>query len=406
MKEGRGLKCPGCGAPLRWRGDLPVIECRYCKTHVATGTGQSTREAAQGRSDMSPKVMGIWLAVIGVLMLGGIVTAAVGAFGGAGSLGAGPRVAPTMLASLPMNATRAQLVKVVGGEGRERKRLVVWLKDSSFDELYLEWDDGHPEHVSGAVMNTTGARANPQAAQIVARLQKQLGRRFGPGSDGATYSHAGTSGFLHMTAKGASLSIRVRPEDDPLWKERMAALWKVMVSAVQGTEPAVDEATRRNLLGWGYPPGQVAAVDVRTTLSDSLTSIPKRFPGAKKSTSGGLTFSVLLDQRLFQDANLIWDNSADAKLGRVSMYYRDRSPASYAAARGCLLQALGPGTEKVDNAAAQTTRHEWSLAGLGGVTLTDHAAIVYVHDWFRGKGAPSQEDFARTIDALARCQLP
>ena len=49
------LKCPNCGAPVRWRGEAPVVACRYCDTHVATGTGRKTQEPAVVRSQMRPR---------------------------------------------------------------------------------------------------------------------------------------------------------------------------------------------------------------------------------------------------------------------------------------------------------------------------------------------------------------
>lgn len=402
MAEGRGLKCPGCGAPLRWTGDVPVLECRYCKTHVVTGTGQKTEQPAVARSAASRAVMWIWIGVVAVLVLSG-VSAALVSQGGDGSTGFGLGVPVARLEALSMATTKDQVSSTIGGTSRDGSSITVGLRGCSFDDLMLGWGDKDPSHVVRVSLSTSGGRPNPQAQQLAALLQKQLGKRFHLTEDKRSYGQHWTVASVTLTATGSNLSVHVRPDDDPAWKQRMAALWKVIVATLQGKEAAIDEAAKRDLLGWGRPLESLASIDIRTTLAEAPQAIPKLFPGAQKSTSGGLTFTVAVDHPLIDEVMLSWDNAAQARLGQITLRPFPPVPAALAAARGCLARELGAPSETIDDAANQKKRYDWAVRGLGGVTVPDHAVIVYAHSWFRGPGAPSQQDYARVIRSIATC---
>lgn len=76
MATSPGRRCPTCGAPVRWKGEVRVVECRYCQTHIDVGPWRTTLERAQARS-LRPSSQRAFVALAGVLVL---TVVAVGAF--------------------------------------------------------------------------------------------------------------------------------------------------------------------------------------------------------------------------------------------------------------------------------------------------------------------------------------
>lgn len=63
----------------------PVVECRYCQTHVTTSTGAKTEEKADTRSQMRPRNQAGVLALVFAPVLFGVVANVVGGSDGLAS---------------------------------------------------------------------------------------------------------------------------------------------------------------------------------------------------------------------------------------------------------------------------------------------------------------------------------
>ncbi len=377
MPPSHKLECPSCGAPLRWKGEAPVVACRYCGTHVHTPSGQPTAEPAvvrsQGHGGGKAGCI-VFLVVIGinlVVALIALVSAVIS--DGPGSI-AGVHVDKLVALSLEGdNATVAEALGLAPDE--EGDNLHVPLRGSGFDYAYLGWDDEHPGHV--ASFGLYAGEGHPEAASRITQLQGILGRRLV--LDGETWGWHWADGYLHAADDLSNLGFHADPDDDPHWQYRMQLLWSACTAVATGKPFEPSDDTRTAWLAHGYDMGDLAAMDLRYDVDSVRAYMPSVFPGAHEAVFSGLDFTIPLAHPWFGQVELSWPNQAGGTIESAGLRpapghqsFPDPLPI-----RQCLDKALGQGEVRVDDHLKGSWSARWTLNDevwlhLGQYSLTLH----------------------------------
>jgi len=372
------LECPSCGAPLRWKGEAPVVACRYCDTHVHTPTGQVTHEPAvvrsQGKGGGGCLVLGI---ILGVNLLVGAIALVVNLV--TSGVGGVTGVPFADLAALDLASDNASAAAALGlSPDAEGDDLHVPLRGTVFDYAYLRWEDDHPEHVASFGLYASDGLDDP--APVLAALDASLGRRLEPPQDETRYWRWAGS-HLNLQLDGSHLGVHADPESDPHWAYRTRLLWSVVLAAAQGQALETQASTRKAWLAHGYTISELAALDVRTDVDSAVATTQARFPGSHAEPFISLDVDIPLAHAWFGAAELSWANEAGGALEGLAL-----SPApghqtfpDQQAIRACLDRAIGAGEHRVDDHLAGTWSASWefrdgSWAHISRYSLNLHAS--------------------------------
>jgi hypothetical protein len=375
------LECPSCGAPLRWKGEAPVVACRYCDTHVHTPSGQVTQQPAVVRSQGKASGGGciVAAAILGVnLLAGGIALIAQVVSSGIGSVSGVPF---EELASISLEADNATIAAALGLKpDEEGDDLHIPLRGSDFDFAWLRWEEAHPEHVASFGFHVSDGHPDPAA--LTAALEGSLGRRLAPTeSSSRHWRWAGSS--LHVAEDGSHLGGNSDPEDDPHWAYRTRLLWTVALAAAQGAPLQVQPETRKAWLAHGYRLGELVALDLRTDVDRAVAVMQSGFPGSHAVPFISLDIEVPLDHAWFGEAELSWANEPGGPLEALSLGPAPGHPTfpDQAAIRACLDRALGTGEYRVDDHLEGTWSVNWAFRDGSWAHLSQYALNLHAgHD--------------------------
>jgi hypothetical protein len=393
------LTCPGCGAPVRWRGKHPVVECRYCGTHVATGSGQKTDAPAQVVSRMRPRTLLLAYGSAGlftVLMVGvSLVGALLGRPGGI----TGTSVAE--VATLSMASTIEQVCEATGADAYSETSVCIYYSGGVWDYVCLTWDEDLPEHVQSFSFHSSH-EDDAGTAGVADLLGSNLGRRFYVDGDGAlSWGWAGA--WLHGDHERTFLSVSSDPESDDGWRVRMALLWAAVVGANLGNQTDVDEVTARQWLGQGYRPLALATLDITIDVDQASSQVTATVPGAVESRWSGLTFEVPIDHPQLGGLDLGWANAAGGKVDSISFDPppgRDAFP-DQAALQACITAIFGPPEDLELDHLAGTRYQMWEPEGLASVHL--YPTYLSVSAWSWHGDPPSNATWTKLLRALDSC---
>ncbi len=393
------LECPSCGAPLRWKGEAPVVACRYCDTHVHTPTGQVTREPAVVRSQPKSSAGCTVLAVIvGVnLMVGAIALVASLATEGVGGVAG---VSIDTLATISLEADNATIAAALGlAPDDDGDDLHIPLRGSDFDYAFLRWDDGYPDHVASIGFYATDGHPDP--ATLLATLDHSLGRRLEPETDGYRYwrwagSHA------NVSIDGSHLGAHSDPESDSHWAYRTRLLWSVVLAAASGRPLELEPATRKAWLAHGYSLGELGAMDLGQDVDSAAVYMASTFPGSHAEAFISLDVEVPLSHPWFGAAELSWENEPNGPLEttRLSPIPGAQTFPDQAAIRRCLDAAMGPGEHRVDDHLAGTWSMSWERPGETWAHLSRYA--LNIHHGQDRRTPPAWRRFIASLEACAQ----
>jgi len=390
----RQLKCPRCGAPLTWKGDVNVVECRYCQTHVVVESGQRT-QAPAGAVAHKPLPMAVWIAVgggtmflVALLSMVAFVNASRGS-----ATGAGKKATPAEVAAAPLNSTPEQMAQHFGVQ-IYRGTVHVDLDHPLFDRAHFSWDENHLEHVSGLTLSSIEDKIAPD---LVERIKAQLGRVFRGASTGG-YQYNGHR--VNLGYNTSNVGVHAHTFDDPRWKERFAALWTVLKGAALGTQDRLDDASKRNILNIDNPLMRINDIRFDIDVDGAEREVKRVIPGA---VSRKEHHSVGLNHPWFESAGLSWENAEGGRWSGVNLSYPKEF--DFKAQRSELERCLEPvmGEPKVhvrDHMAGDVYLTYDPKKGLPYLTVTDQMLMMSLRDQ---RDPTTRRGLHRLVKALSKC---
>jgi len=392
------LECPNCGAPLRWKGEAPVVACRYCDTHVHTPTGQVTREPTVVRSQRKTSGGCAILAItigfpVAILLIAGIATMI------SGGVGSVTGVSIETLASVSLEADNATIAAALGlAPDDEGDDLHIPLRGSDFDYAFLRWEDGYPDHV--ASFGFYAGDGHPSPTTLLAALDASLGRRLEPETDGYRYWRWAES-HVNVSVDGSHLGAHSDPGDDSHWAYRTRLLWSVTLAAASGHPLELEPTTRKAWLAHGYSLGELGAMDLAQDVDSAAAYMRATFPGSYAETFISLDIEVPLTHPWFGSAELSWENSPDGPLEttRLSPIPGAQTFPDQAAIHRCLDSAVGPGERRVDDHLAGTWSVSWERPGETWANLNRYA--LNIHHGEDRRTPPAWRAFIAALEACA-----
>ena len=401
----QSMKCPNCGAPVRWRGEAPVVACRYCDTHVATGTGEKTQEPAAVRSQMRPRNVA---AVTGASVLLPVIIAVAGgliAFLGSQS-GPGGMLGPTFadVAAQSIAQSEQALADAVGVDSSGSGHLAVYFTGSTFDYAVFSWDDAHPDHAYNFGLYCM--EANDQIGTVVQWLEYYLGRRFGPSQHGDGWNWRWADAYLNVAQDGTSITYHASPDDDPEWKARSQLMWTVMLAAATGQDLKLERAVSEKWLGTGYSLAQVGELDVTVTVDRAEAHVMSLFPGATVDKDWGLEFEIPVDHPWFRVLEIEWENEAGGLIDDCDLWPPANTSqfADQKAIVTCLEKTYGKAEATEVDHLKKKYNYGFDPRGMGSLTVYDHLLAIYlVESSWNDESPPTNKAWRKLMMALDAC---
>ena len=399
------LTCPSCGAPVRWKGDAPVVECRYCSTHVSTGTGKTTAEPAVVRSQMRPRnVAVVTLLSIGlpiVLSVGGVTLGIVAESGGPGGY-FGPSLGD--LAVLTMDAPARDVAAALDLDSDDEGYLVAYLrKGSPYDYVVFNWDDEYPDHIESFGFHSS--EANDQMPVVVQWLRFYLGRRLTTDAEGAL-NWRWAAAQLWISADMTTINYSASPGDDPHWKYRTQLMWSVILASSLGQDLGLDSTVRKQWLATGYTVAEVGELDITMDVDRAKTAVVQQFPGTHEDLFIGLSFEIPLDHPWFRSLEVEWRNEKGGRMTDADLWPslgHSEFPHRLEIVR-CLEAVYGDAEEDVVDHLKGDVNYEWDPSGLSYFRLHDHMLAIYAWEsGWRNDNAPSHKAWRKLMRTLDGC---
>lgn len=398
MPKLHSLACPNCGAKLRWNGEVSVVECRYCETHVAVDTGGRTDRPTDVVS-IPPSRRNLIIAMCAVAVAGLVVSVFVTSGAKRTTTSRPPPPPPVtstvaQVVSTPIAATAKQVAahhEITAGD----RVVQIRIAGARFREIVFTWEPEHPEHV--AAVSLTPAKEGDALADVIARALAVLGRRLR--LSGSSHHFQGGGAQLSI---GTSIHLGVHPEGDPRWKERFAAIWSVAVHAAFETTLSGDAAQRHDLLDLGYPLATLGQVALDTGI-DTAASEMKRI--APNVASEGAKHQVMIDHPWFERATLDWDNQPGGVWTSIILYL----PAELTLAKiaepltACLRPVAGEANKLVADHLAGTFNLQYP-AKRGKPWLDIGERTIQIHPHYTFGEKVTAKGLADVIAALAACR--
>ncbi|MDX2088320.1 MAG: hypothetical protein SFX73_10745 [Kofleriaceae bacterium] len=392
----RALACPHCGAKLRWDGDAPIVECRYCHTHVVVETGTRTDLPAAVVSQRGLRPLVVVCALGGVALL----VASVALLAPAG----GPRrtttTAPTKMTSVaellatPLRA-RPDQIAARHGVAVVDTTVLLHLSDGAFREAALFWDRSDLAHVRSITLWPRQAGAD--LSDVVARARALVGPRLRAAATGGYQFHSKNVSLVVSSI----VAVDARPSDDPAWQEQLSAMWVVLRASAFATSEVLDERTRRDVLNLSYPLGVLAELAPEVNVDDAKREVHRVAPGAD---SAGPRHTIGVEHPWFETVTLGWENQPRGAWTQAILYFAKEVDfaAQHPQLVACLAPVLGEPKRLVsDHLAGTFTLQFPAHGGRPWVDVGAHGLQFYPHYRF---GDPVTNDGIHAlVSALAAC---
>jgi hypothetical protein len=399
------LTCPNCGAPVRWKGEAPVVACRYCDTHVATGTGRKTKEPAVVRSQMRPRNVAVAtgasvLIPILITAIGGLV-AFFGSQSGPGGM-LGPKFADVAAQSVAQS--EQALAGAVGVESSGSGHLAIYFTGSSFDYAVFSWDDEYPDHAYS--FGLYSMESNDQIGTVVQWLEYYLGHRFGLSEYGDGWTWRWADAYINVAADGTSVTYHSTPGDDPDWQARSQLMWTVFLASATGQDLKLDPAVKQRWLGTGYTLAEIAKLDVTVTVDQALAEVRSKFPGSTVDESYSLSFEIPVDHPWFRVLEIEWENEAGGQVDDCDLWppARTNQFPDQRAIKTCLEKTYGKAEVSEVDHLKKKYNYSWHPKSMDSMTVHDHMLSVYlVESSWQRENKPSQKAWTKLMRALDGC---
>ncbi|MEM7159874.1 MAG: hypothetical protein AAF799_43945 [Myxococcota bacterium] len=361
------LRCPSCGAPLRWKGVATVVECRYCQTHVTTETGAKTEDAAVARTQMRPRNQAGLLAIV-------FAPVVVGVAANVADMSVSGVFKPSfeVVEAITLDQTEAQIATALDTEDEEDERIVFYFDHPVLDYVLFEWDDDHPEHVASFALYAF--ETNDQLAPIVERIGKALGERFIEDKKNDSWTWRWADAHIYINKEMTVLSYHSDPEDDPEWAERTDLMWSLFLSATAGRDLDVPAEKVARFTGAGVSLARLAQLDVGVEVDQATKEVRTRFPVATVDQGHDLEFELPVAHPWFGHIELEWRNAANGKMDGARLWppLGKQEFADQAAMKTCLEREFGTPETIVNDHLKQEHTYVWSPDDMGALRLYDH----------------------------------
>lgn len=381
------------------------MACRYCDTHVATGTGKKTQKPAVVRSQMRPRNVAAVTSATVILPLFIAGAGALFAFLGSQSSPGGV-FGPSFddVAALKLDQRPSALSAAVGGDGHDEEHQVIYFHGSDFGYAVFNWEEDHLDHASGFGLYCSDP--HPQMATVVQWLEHHLGPRFGVTEYGG-WSWRWADAYLTVAEEGTNITYHSAPDDDPDWQYRCQLMWSVVLASVTGQDLKLDRETRQRWLGTGYLPSELALLDITTPLDGAIAEVQSKFPGSVVDQSYSLEFEIAVDHPWFRSLEFGWENAEGGRIDDVDLWppARTNKFPDQEALRACLEKVYGDAEAyEADHLKKQFT-YSWDPDGLGSFSVYDHLMTVELDpgSWASDKKPYSNKAWIKLMRTLDGC---
>jgi hypothetical protein len=422
------LECGHCGAPLDVREGASITTCKYCgkaneRQRMRTIAAETPRDFSPPprwtppaefpapsnvpldyrRNPASSAATAITLSLvlgIGVAIVGAVI--ATRSVGGKSSKGAAGSVfssgaTPAMLAALNLNQDPAGIAKALSGRLSD-KSVYVPLSDPRFEYASFSWDEKHLDHPSNFYLGARkGVLTDPRMAQVFATrlhggLEQGSWNWFGGSGFHNAQDSASVGGHVQLSVSGLNKDV-----ENPRWKEKLDAVWKVALEAAFAVPTNFSPADMSELLGAGHPLIKLASIDPGTTVEFAPETMKRLFPGSGVSTFISLDVDVSIEHPLFKHADMAWKNEKGGQL--ESVHFRPK--ANWASHReafvACATGKLGKPDVRVADYVNKKQDYEFHS---GQVRLLVPESMVYVVGYGKGILGP---DWVKIVNAVNDC---
>lgn len=308
--------------------------------------------------------------------------------------GGGPGVTDESIVQLSLASTVEQLSGLTGVEPWSETELCLETEGGAFEMTCFHWAEGYPHHVQSFSFHRS--TDHPDEDGLAGHLRVALAHRLGPTRDGHQFSWG--RAWLRLDEGGGLLSASVSPDDARDWPFQLELMWRICQAAIHNRDPEIEETTRRQWLGLGYPLATLAAVDLAVTVDRIGQEILAVVPAAVDITGDDLSRTprevlIAVDHPWVADVRLHWYEPGEPV---TKILLRPPHPGEFAAdaASACLRDAMDVSSDRRGNT------HFWRAAGLGDVRIHAQEIQITVVE-----GAPSPvawASFLRAIDACAK----
>jgi hypothetical protein len=314
------------------------------------------------------------------------------------------RVDPSVFAKVSMKSTPEKLQEVTGVAMNAQHSMRVPLAHPNWEAITFRWDPDHLDHVKDFYLN--GVSNNPTIEPRKA-LKMLIGRRFD--KDGFQWEGAGLNADAKGDYLGSHLTIDMHGQEaseNPFWRQQSETMWKLVRHAALGVGEPPKKSELRDYLGYGYPLGDLAKVDLDSDIDNADAAIKAVFPGGVRRLMIDLDYKVAIDHPLYGDMDLGWKNKKGAKLADVSI----RPPTgtnnkwpNQSALEACVEGALGKPTRVSEGSHLAGSRDTtWRPAAGGEVRVYDHLLVITLRDSPFSK--PMTKDvWLKVVSALEAC---
>jgi DNA-directed RNA polymerase subunit M/transcription elongation factor TFIIS len=437
----KALKCPNCGSPLEYEASATVLECRYCKHHIALNKQQQERKKKKnnnnnskaGGKERSP--VGFAAAVfVGVAMFG------VGAFyvlrhtSSASSTNDSQQAASSsdrVLRNFELASTREDAMKLFGEHAAGSANVGANQVTHDFTagtvrRVEVNWDAQDKRHASMVNVFFHQQAGSFDAKAVLAKLRSIVPNRIEP--QGPT-GHRISMGDSVLDLQGGAntlmvwhwMSVHPANVDHATCGTRRAAFWAAArFAAFDGRVLSSQEIELLNGPRLGTITARFDSL-ARISVEQVTDEFTKAFSSAGRCWSqAGVLCQIDVDHPLVSNVRWRWPNAVKGLVREARLSFWTRPSSSdpmkmQRAVAGCMQTALGsPGEESVVDYVKGTRTWTWTFnsgdsgkAAVGDKATLTERELVFSEAPSTKPDAPAEwpAQFAKSIAALDRCAL-
>ncbi len=307
--------------------------------------------------------------------------------------GNGPAVTDEAMAQLSLASSVEQLAEATGTEPWSETELCIETVGGAFEMTCFHWAEGYPHHVQSFSFHRE--TPHPDEDGLAGHLRSVLAHRLVDTEDGHQFSWG--RAWLRLDDGALLLSASASPSSTRDWPFQLELMWRICQAAIHDQDPEVDEITRRQWLGLGFPLTTLAAIDLGVTEDRVLDEIVASVPAAVDITGSDQSqppreVLIAVDHPWIADVRMHWYEPG-ATVTKILFSPPSQHEIPEETAGACLKEALdvGPGP--------RNDPHFWTLDGLGDVRV--HAPEIQITAAQAPPSPLAWASFLRALDACA-----
>jgi len=293
-------------------------------------------------------------------------------------------VTPAELAAEPLTRTPKQLAHDLSNtsvkSNRVRANFLV-KAGRPYEHADFEWNSKRLDEPSSLRLYADREAENgPVVMRALSRHLRAM--------HGTSYVWSGVS--FNVDDKRGDVWFKVDPfvgqRPNPLFARQVEAAREVLLDAAFNVPMKVSEREVEDVLGGGYPTGDLAKLDTTTHLEQARAAVLALFPGAASSTA--TQFEIAIDHPLVSAVDIDWYNGPSGTISSVRFTMVRSFDSSRAMLESCLEKKLGSPRVLVTNYAAGTKSYTFPV-GKTALTLDSSGLELASPRWDSATGKPA-----------------